>query len=73
MAHYKSEKISIDASRLVEVIIDVGVKNHDLPNSIVTNKSFLLTSKFWSPLYYFFGIKRRLATAFYPQTDGQTE
>ena len=28
-------------------------------------------SKFWSSLCYFFGVKRRLSTAFYPQTKGQ--
>ena len=30
-------------------------------------------SKFWFSLYYFLKIKRRLSTAFYPQTNGQTK
>ena len=30
-------------------------------------------SKFWSSLCYFLGVKRRLSTAFHPQTDDQIE
>ncbi len=33
----------------------------------------LLISKFWSLLCYFLGIKKKLSTAFHPQTHGQTE
>ena len=70
--HYKPVKITIDAPGLAEVIIDVVVCHHVLPNSIVTDRSFLFTSKFWSSLCYFFGIKQRLSTTFYPQTNGKT-
>ena len=73
MVHYKLIKITIDIPGLAEVIIDVVVRHHNIPDSIVTDRSFLFTSKFWSSLCYFLGIKCRLSTAFYPQTDGQTE
>ena len=73
MVHYEPVKITIDAPGLAEVIIDVVVRHHGLPDSIVTDRGSLFTSKFWSSLCYFLGIKRRLSTAFYPQTDGQTE
>ena len=73
MAHYKPVKVTIDASGLPEVIINVVVRHYGLPDSIVTNWGSLFTSKFWSLLCYFLGIKRRLSTAFHPQTDGQTE
>ena len=33
----------------------------------------MFTSKFWSSLCYFLGIKRRLFTAFHPQINGKTE
>ena len=73
MVHYKPVKITLDAPGLAEVIIDVVVRHHGLPDSIVTDRGSLFTSKFWSSLCYFLGIKRRLSTAFHPQTDGQTE
>ena len=38
----------------------------------MTDRGSLFTSKFWSSLCYFLGIKWRLSTAFHPQTDGQT-
>ena len=73
MVHYKSVKVTIDAPGLAEVIINVVVRHHGLSDSIVTDRGSLFTSKFWLLLYYFLGIKQRLFTAFYPQTDGQTK
>ena len=73
MVHYEPVKVTIDAPRLAEVILDMLVRHHGLPDSIVTDRGSLFTSKFWSSLCYFLGVKRRLSTAFHPQTDGQTE
>ena len=69
MVHYKPVMITINISGLAEVILDVVVWYHGLPDSIVTNRGLLFTSKFWSLLYYFLIIKQRLSIAFYPQTD----
>ncbi len=55
------------------MIIDVVVRHHGVPESIVTDRGSLFTSKFWFSLCYFLGIKRKQSIAFYPQTDGQTE
>ena len=73
MVHYEPVKVTIDAPGLAEVILDVVVRHHGLPDSIVSDRGSLFTSKFWSSLCYFLGIKRRLSTAFYYQTDGQTK
>ena len=73
MVHYEPVKVTIDTPGLAEVILDVVVRHHGLPDSIVSDRGSLFTSKFWSSLCYFLGIKRRLSTAFHPQTDGQTE
>ncbi len=73
MVHYVSVKVTIDAPSLAKVIIDVIVHHHRVPESIVTDRGSLFTSKFWSSLYYFLEIKKKLSTAFHPQIDGQIE
>ena len=65
--------MTITAPALAEVILNVVVRHHGLPDSIVSDRGSVFTSKFWSSLCYFLSIKRRLSTAFHPQTDGQTE
>ena len=66
MLYSKLVKVIIDAPGLAEVIIDMVVWHHGLPDSIITNRSSLFTSKFWSSLSYFLRVKRRLSIAFYP-------
>ena len=66
-------KIIINAPGLPKVIMDVVVRHYGLPNSIITDWGSLFTSKFWFLLFYFLKIKRKLFTAFYPQTNGQTK
>ncbi len=73
MVHYEPVKVMIDIPGLAKVIIDVVVRFHGIPESIVTDRGSLFTSKFWSLLCYFLGIKKKLSTTFHPQTDGQTE
>ena len=65
MVYYELVKMSINALELAEVILDMVIQYHGLPDSIVTNQSSFFTSKFWSLLCYFFKIKQRLSIAFY--------
>ena len=71
MVHYELFKVTINAPGLAEVIIDVVMRHHGLPDLIVTDRGSLFPSKFWSSLCYFLGIKQRLSSAFDPQTDRQ--
>ena len=73
MVHYEPVKITINVPGLAEIIINIVISHHGLPDFIVTDKGSLFTLKFWSSLCYFLGIKRRLSTAFDPQTDSQTK
>ena len=73
MVYYKPVKVIINTFGFVEIIIDVVVRYHGLPDLIVTNRGLFFTSKFWSSLCYFLGIKQRLFIFFHPQTNGQIE
>ena len=73
MVHYEAVMKTLTAEGLAEVIMDSVVRYHGLPDSIVTDRGSLFTSQFWPSLCYFVSIKRRLSTAFHPQTDGHTE
>ncbi len=73
MVYYEPVKVTIDISGLAEVIIDMVVCHHGFAKSIITDQGLLFTSKFWSLLCYFLGIKKKLSTVFHLQIDGQTE
>ncbi len=62
--YYESVKVTIDVSGLAKVIIIMVVCHHGVPESIITDQDLLFTSKFWSLLCYFLGIKRKLYTTF---------
>ena len=49
------------------------LQHHGLLNSIISELGAIFMSKFIFSLCYFLGIKQRLSTTFYPQTNGQTE
>ena len=73
MVQYKSIKIINNIPGLVKVIINKVMYYHRITDSIITNQGFIFTSKFWSSLCYFLGIKRWLSTFLYLQTNGQTK
>ena len=73
MLYYKLVKVTINAPGLAEVILVKIVWHHGLPDLIISDRGSLLTLKFWLLLCYFLSIKRRLLTAFYPQTNSQTK
>ena len=73
MVYYVSVNVTINASSLAKLIIDVVVHHHEVLKSIVMDQGSFFTSKFWFLLCYFLGIKKKLFTAFHPQTDSQTE
>ena len=47
MVHYDPVKITIDASGLAEITLDVVVQHHGLLDSILSDRSSLFIFKFW--------------------------
>lgn len=73
MAHYVPVCKTIDAPDLAGLFIQEVVRLHGLPDSIVSDRGTVFTSKFWSSFCFYLNVRRKLSTAFHPQTDGQTE
>ena len=73
MAHYIPCRKTIDAPELATLLIENIATRYGMPKNLVSDRASLFTSKFWSTLCYYMKAKRRLSTAFHPQTDGQTE
>ena len=46
---------------------------HGLPSTVVSDRGSVFASNFLGELYKLLGIKRKMSTAFHPQTNGQTE
>ena len=73
MIYYKLVKITINILDLAKVIINMIARYHSLPDSIITNKDSLFTSKLSFLLCYFLRIKQKLFTSFYSQTNSSTK
>ena len=64
--HYKPVKVTINASGLIEIIINMVLRHHGLLNFIIIECKAIIMSKFWFLFCSYFNIKRWLFTAFYP-------
>ena len=63
----------INAEDLATIFYDDFVRYMGMPNHIISDRGSLFTIEFWSILCHNLAVKRKLSTAYHPQTDGQTE
>jgi len=61
------------AVQLTDLFIKEIVSKYGVPKGIVSDRGSVFTSAYWSSFCHETQVKRRLSTAFHPQTDGQTE
>lgn len=61
------------AEDCAERFMDCWVRHHGLPKAITSDRGTNWTSTFWTELCRLVGVKRRLSSAYHPQTDGGTE
>lgn len=73
MVRYLPTTKKIDAVQLSDLFYEEIALKYGAPNGIVTDRGSVFTSAFWSEVCFQWKVKRRLSTAFHPQTDGQTE
>ena len=64
---------SVTAPEVARIFFHNIFKNHGLPQAIISDRDPRFTSKFWQALFKLCQTQLKMSTAFYPQTDGQTE
>ncbi|KAI0992596.1 hypothetical protein K3495_g15589 [Podosphaera aphanis] len=73
MAHFIPTTTACSASHLAVLLRDNIFRLHGLPESVVSDRDPVFTSKLAREFASRLSIKLRFSTAFHPQTDGQTE
>src|SRR6267154_1533826 len=73
MAHFLGLKPDATATDVADTFLTEVWKIHGLPTEIMSDMDAKFQGEFWQSLCKSLGIKRRMSTAYHPQTDGQTE
>jgi len=73
MTHFVATTEGMSAEGLARLFRDNIWKLHGLPESVVSDRGPQFAAELTKELNRMLGIKTKLSTAFYPQTDGQTE
>ncbi|GJX32446.1 putative reverse transcriptase domain-containing protein [Tanacetum coccineum] len=72
-AHFLAAREDYSMEKLARFYIDEIVAQHGVPVSIISNRDARFTSRFWQTLQKALGTRLDMSTAYYPQTDGQSE
>jgi len=73
MAHFIGLEEKATARDVAEAFVKEVWKLHGLPSEIISDMDSKFAGEFWESLCKKLGIKRKMSTAYHPQTDGQTE
>ena len=73
MIRLKVATTSISSEGIAKIYRDEIWKIHGVPKTILSDRGPQFASKFMEDLTKVLGTKRKLSTAYHPQTDGQTE
>ena len=65
--------LSIFTPAVATAFMEHYIPYHGFPKAIINNKGTQFTNAMWVILYKTLGIKRRLSSAYHPETDGATE
>ena len=61
------------ALAVARLFLDLVVKIHGLPRSLVSDRDPLFISQLWQELFKSSGTQLRMSSTYHPQSDGQTE
>jgi transposase InsO family protein len=72
-AHFLPVKTTFRPPQYAEKYIAEIIRLHGIPKTIMSDRGSQFTTHFWEHLHKGLGTSLVLSTAYYPQTDGQTE
>lgn len=72
-ARYLPTRTTLTSEEFAKTMVTQVFTKFGIPRGITSDRGVLFTSKFWETACILLGMKRRLSTAYHPQTDGQTE
>ncbi|CAN6445407.1 unnamed protein product [Victoria cruziana] len=72
-AHFLAIRATLPLDALADLYIREIVRLHGVPKAIVSDRDPRFTSRFWKAFQSALGTKLKMSSAFYPQTDGQSE
>lgn len=58
IVYYKLVKTTINVTKVLKIIINMVIRHHSLPHSIMSHRMVLFTSKFWLSLCYLLSVKK---------------
>jgi len=73
MAHFIGLHENATAKDVADTFLREVWKLPGLPSEIISDMDAKFSGEFWESLCKMLGVKRRMSTAYHPQTDGQTE
>ena len=73
MIRLKATTTNLSSEGVAKIYRDEIWKIHGIPKMIISDRGPQFASKFMKDLTRVLGTKRKLSTAYYPQTDRQTE
>lgn len=73
LTRFAACKTTVTAPQLAFIVYENIVRNHGVPQFIISDRDVRFTSLFWKSLWKLLGTTLQMSTAYHPQTDGQTE
>lgn len=72
-AHFVALHHPYTAQKVAQVFLDNIFRLHGLPTHIISDRDPIFTSSFWRELFRLAQVTLAMSSAYYPQSDGQTE
>jgi hypothetical protein len=72
-AHFIPVHTTYSAERYAEIYVDLIVRLHGVPKTILSDRGTQFVARFWAQVYESLGTKLTHSSSYHPQNDGQTE